>query len=154
MAGTPQARHLDLPAAAMTSRRHIQLLRRQDGQAAVEFAIVVPALVALLLGILQCGIAFSHYLSVTDSARAGARKAVLIRVGGLTTDDVTAAVRAAAPDLSPAQLNTVVADATDPTYTHGGSTVTVTVTYPYSIDVLGWVVASGNLTSTMSERLE
>ncbi len=138
----------------MTSRRIFPFFSADDGQAAVEFAIVVPALIALLLGILQCGIAFSHYLTVTDAARAGGRKAALLRVGNLTTSDVTAAVRQAAPDLNSGQLGVSVSDPSDPTLQHAGSTVQVTVTYPYSINVLGWVVSSGNLTSTMAERLE
>lgn len=138
----------------MTGRRHLRSLRADDGQAAVEFAIVVPALIALLLGILQCGIAFSHYVTVTDAARAGARRAILLRVESLTATDVTQAVQAAAPALDASQLGVAVADPSDPTFSQAGSTVTVTVTYPYSIDVLGWVVSSGSLSSTMSERLE
>ena len=47
-----------------------------------------------------------------------------------------------------------VADPADPTFTHAGSTLTVTVVYPYSINVLGWAVSSGNLQSTMTDRLE
>lgn len=138
----------------MHPRRHFRRLRAEHGQTAVEFALVAPLLLALLLGILQAGIAFSHYLAVTDAARAGARKAVLLRVGGLTTTDVTAAVRAAAPDLQQSNLGVTVADATDPSFSQGGSTVSVTVTYPYSINILGWVVSAGSLTSTMRDRLE
>jgi hypothetical protein len=35
-----------------------------------------------------------------------------------------------------------------------GSDVVVTATAPYSINILGWTVKSGNLTSTTTERLE
>jgi hypothetical protein len=77
---------------------------------------------------------------------------VLIRQDGLTADDITAAANAAAPDLP--GIGVTVNDPSDPLFQHGGSTVQVTVTYPYSINVLGWVVSSGNLSSTMSERLE
>ena len=35
-----------------------------------------------------------------------------------------------------------------------GADVTVSATYPYSIDILGWVVKAGNLTSSTHERLE
>ena len=35
-----------------------------------------------------------------------------------------------------------------------GSDVNVTVTYPYSINILGWTVKAGDLTSTTKERLE
>ena len=133
-------------------RRTLRSLTAEDGQSAVEFAIVLPALMALLIGILQCGIAFSHYITVTDAARAAARKAVLMRQENLTTGDITAAADAAAPNLKASQLGVSVSDASG--FQTGGSTVQVTVTYPYSINVLGWVVSSGNLTSTMSERLE
>jgi hypothetical protein len=43
-------------------------------------------------------------------------------------------------------------DATN--WTVPGSEVTVTATYPYSINILGWTVAAGSLTSTTKERLE
>jgi Flp pilus assembly protein TadG len=137
----------------VTSRRRtLPSFAADDGQAAVEFAIVLPALMALLLGILQCGIAFSHYITVTDAARAAARRAALIRQENLTTAQITAAADAAAPNLNASKLGVSVSDASG--FQTGGSTVQVTVTYPYSINVLGWVVSSGNLTSTMSERLE
>jgi Flp pilus assembly protein TadG len=139
----------------VTSRRRtFRSFAADDGQAIVEFAIVLPALMALLLAILQCGVAFSHYVTVTDAARAGGRQAVLMRVGSVTTSDVTAAVDAAAPDLNPSNLGVSVTDPSDPAFQTSGSTVQVTVTYPYSIDVLGWVVSSGNLSSTIAERLE
>ena len=38
-------------------------------------------------------------------------------------------------------------------WVHGGD-VTVQATYPYSISLLGVVVASGDLTSTTTERVE
>jgi|SRR6267154_383122 len=145
------------PAAAasststpMTHSRHSQNVRSEEGQTAVEFALVAPVLIVLLLGILQIGIAFNHYLAVTDAARAGARKAIVARIAGATPADIEASVRSAAVDLDQSQLNVVVAD---PTWA-SGSDVTVTVTYPYSINLLGVVVASGNLTSTMTDRVE
>ena len=47
-----------------------------------------------------------------------------------------------------------VSDTADPSFQQSGSQITVTVTYPYSINVLGFVVASGSLTSTINGRLE
>lgn len=137
----------------MTRRRRIGL-SEEHGQAAVEFALVAPVLVALLLAIVQAGIAFNHYLAVTDAARAAAREAITARVSGITAGDIEQAAQNAAADLNPAQLGVSVSDPTDPTFTTSGSTLTVTVTYPYSINVLGWAVSSGNLTSTMTDRLE
>jgi hypothetical protein len=45
-------------------------------------------------------------------------------------------------------------DPDSPDFSQGGTQVIVTVTYPYSINLLGMVVASGNLTSQMTGRLE
>ncbi|HEY8030200.1 MAG TPA: TadE/TadG family type IV pilus assembly protein [Gaiellaceae bacterium] len=137
----------------MTHRRRIGL-HEEHGQAAVEFALVAPVLIALLLAIVQAGVAFNHYLAVTDAARAAARQAITARVAGVTVTQIQQTAQTAAADLDPAQLGVTVADPSDPTFTHSGSTLTVTVTYPYSINVLGWAVASGNLQSTMTEALE
>ena len=111
--------------------------------------MVAPLLIVLLLGIAEVGIAFNHYLTVTDAARAGARKAVTLRFGG-TVDDVKQTVRKAAGGLNTSKL---AIDVTAPSWTHGQD-VTVTVKYPYDINLLGWVVASGDVTSTMKERIE
>jgi len=136
----------------MTRRRRIGI-HDEDGQAAVEFAFVAPVLIALLLAIIQAGVAFNHYLAVTDAARAAARQAVEARVAGVTVSDIQQAAQNAAGGIDLTGRVTV-ADPSDPTFTHGGSTVTVTVTYPYSINVLGWTVSSGDLQSTMTDRLE
>jgi Flp pilus assembly protein TadG len=138
----------------MRFRPHINRIRAERGQAAVEFVLVAPLIIVLLLGVLQMGIAFNNYLTVTDAARAAARKAIVARVSGLTTADITQAAQTAASDLDGSKLGVSVADTSDPTWTTPGSDITVTVTYPYSINLLGWVVASGNLTSTMTDRLE
>jgi Flp pilus assembly protein TadG len=136
----------------VTRRRHISSFRSDRGQAAVEFAMVAPVLIVLLLAIVQCGITFSHYLAVTDAARAAARKAVIARVETLQQSDINTAADNAAADLDTSQLNVSV---NPPNWQSqpAGSTFTVTVTYPYVINVLGYHY-SGNLTSVMTERLE
>jgi Flp pilus assembly protein TadG len=130
---------------------HRSLLRREDGQAAAELALVLPILCALLLGIAQFGIAFNNYVTLTDATRTGARKAAIARFTGDQGAAAKAAVINAAAGLDTSQLNVTV---DDPDWTTPGTTVTVTATYPYSIDILGWTVKSGNLTSTTQERLE
>jgi Flp pilus assembly protein TadG len=129
----------------------IRALRSERGQTAVEFALIAPMLIVLLLGVVQFGIAFNQYLTITDAARAGARKAIVLRFSGGSVDDVKDAVRAAAPGLDPLKLKIDVVAAPDWT---SGSDVTVTVKYPYSIGLLDWVVADGDVTSTMKERIE
>jgi Flp pilus assembly protein TadG len=124
--------------------------RSERGQAAVEFALIAPALLVLLLGIVQAGIAFHNYLAVTDAARVAARQAIEVRVSNVSEADVTQAAK----DAAGLDVGVQLRDVDDPSFTHSGSTLTVTVTYPYSINLLGFVVASGNLTSRMTGRLE
>ena len=142
----------------MRGRRNI---REEHGQTAVEFALVSPILVVLLLDIIQFGITFNNYVTLTDAARAGARKAIVQRLTGdapinvtcspTDTNTVCQTVRSSAGTLDATKLGISVS-ATD--WTTTGSDVTLTATYPYSISLLGYVVKSGNLTSTMKERLE
>ncbi len=49
----------------------------EDGQALVEFALVVPLLLVVLFGIVQFGIMMNTYITVSDSARSAARQLAL-----------------------------------------------------------------------------
>jgi Flp pilus assembly protein TadG len=129
----------------------MKTLRSENGQSAVEFALVLPLLCLLVFGVIQFGIVFNHYVTLTDAARAGARQAILIRLTSGTPAVGVQAVRNAATGLDQSKLGVTV---TNPDWTTPGTNVTVTATYPYSINLLGLVVGSGNLTSTMTERLE
>lgn len=126
-------------------------LKREDGQAAAEMALVLPILAALLLAIAQFGIVFNNYITLTDATRVGARKAAISRFVGDGGAAAVTATRAAATSLNSATLDVSV---TSTNWDVPGSDVTVTATYPYSVSILGWVVKSGSLTSTTKERLE
>ena len=65
--------------------------------------------------------------------------------------DAQLAVKDAAGDLDLTKLEVTV---TASSWTTPGSQIVVTSKYPYEVNLLGWVVASGKLTSTMKERLE
>ena len=47
------------------------------GQSLTEFALALPILALLLFAVIQFGIAFNNYVTLTDATRAGARKAAL-----------------------------------------------------------------------------
>ena len=126
-------------------------LRSEDGQGVVEFAFVLPLLLALVLGIVQFGITFNNYLTITDATRVGARKASVSRFLGDNGAAARVATYAAAGGLDTTKL---VVNVNSTSWTTPGSDVTVSATYPYSIDILGWVVQAGNLTSSTHERLE
>ena len=82
----------------MHSRR---ITRDETGQTMAEFAIVLPVLCVLLFGIIQLGIVFNNYVTLTDAVRAGARTAAVSRSDGDPTGATTSAVRSSAADLEP-----------------------------------------------------
>jgi Flp pilus assembly protein TadG len=126
-------------------------LRSENGQAATEMALVLPILAAILLAIAQFGILFNNYITLTDATRTGARKAAVSRFSGDQGAAAVTAVRAAASNLTPSKLGVSI---TSDNWDVPGSDVTVTATYPYNLNILGWVIQSGTLTSTTKERLE
>ena len=131
----------------MTERR--RSIRDQRGQTMVEFTIVLPVLLLLLLGILQFGIVFNNFITLTDAVRAGARQGSVGRSVADPSGAAISRVRASAANLDQAQLAVSVASV----WTQGAD-VTVTATYPYRISLLGMVVSSGSLTSKSTERVE
>jgi Flp pilus assembly protein TadG len=143
-------------------RRLLHHLKRQDGQAIVEFALILPILVALLLGIVQFGIIFNNYETITDAARVGGRKAAIARFVGDFGATATAATRTAAGNLNNASLGVDIQSCAPGTYpcpgaqdwSTAGNEITVKVTYPYDIKILDWTIDSGSLTTVTKERLE
>jgi len=97
----------------------------------------------------QFGITFNHYLTLTDSVRAGARKAAVSREASDPVGAVVSQVRASATDLEQSNLSVSVTSSWTP-----GGDVTVTAKYPYSINIMGVVVNSGELSSSTTERVE
>jgi hypothetical protein len=103
----------------------------------------------LVLSAVQVGSTFKDYLTVTDAARVGARRAIASRLAPDPRAATVAAVQKAAVDLDPTKLGVQVVS----TFKQGDD-VTVTTTYPYDINILGLVVKAGSLTSTITERVE
>ena len=130
-------------------KKRIQI-RKEQGQAMTEFALVLPVLALLLFAVIQFGIVFNNYVTLTDATRAGARKAAVSRDDPNRDADVMAAVRSSASNLDGSKLTVSPPSST----WDSGSDVTVTATYPYSISLLGLVVKSGSLSSTTTERVE
>ncbi len=126
-------------------------LRNQQGQSMTEFALVLPILALLLFGVIQFGIVFNNYITLTDAVRAGARKGAVSRHLGDPPGAVEQRVRDAATDLRQSDLDVTVS--ADPGWT-ANAEVTVNATYPYQISLLGLVVKSGRLSSTTKERVE
>ena len=132
----------------MSRRRNA--IRDERGQTMVEFALVVPILCVILFGIFQFGALYNDYVTLTDATRVGARKAAVSKYESSPEAAAEAAARNSAPGLDPADLDIAV----NATGWERGQSVTVKATYPYEIDLLGFVVASGDLTSETTERVE
>src|SRR4029453_10463248 len=131
-----------------THRRTIDL-GSEKGQSLTEFALALPILARLLFAVIQFGITFNNYVTLTDATRAGARKAAVGRQLPNPQAATVTAVRKSASDLTQNKLGVTVSSTWQP-----GADVAVTATYPYSISLLGMVVKSGTLSSTTTERVE
>jgi Flp pilus assembly protein TadG len=118
------------------SERH----RGDSGAAAVEFALVLPLLLLLVVGMLDFGMTYNHWISLTNLAHEGAR---LAAVGPATAGDVK--TLAASYGLDPAKVTAAVASATSGSL---GKYWTVTVTYPYELTIPGLVPSDGVITAT------
>ena len=132
-------------------------LSGEKGQSIVEFAIILPFLIFLLLGITQFGLAFHNYLAITDAARVGARAAAVNR----TTNPCSAARTAIQNTVSPAQWSVVSSRITCSPATPGasGSSYTISISYPFTIGLPGMfglpaINSTGSMTTGATERLE
>ena len=119
--------------------------RRERGQALVEFALVLPIFLILVLGIVDFGWALRSWITVTNSAREGARMGAV----GATCDDIKQRAVDTSADLLTLSDVTVENCRGDP-----GTSVVVTVTYDYSfITPLGGLLTTftgGSLPSTIT----
>jgi Flp pilus assembly protein TadG len=127
-------------------------IKNEQGQTMTELAFVLPILLVLLFGIIQFGIIFNNYVTLTDAARAASRVGAVSRNSptGAQNDCETKGYDAGVNLEQPHVKFILTCDSTWAI----GSDVTVTATYPYDVSLLGWVVASGQLKTTMKERVE
>jgi len=130
--------------------------RLQAGQALVEFAVMLPLLLLLVMGIIQCGIVFNNWLILTDAVRSGARQLAVSRAPGQNACTLADnKVRQGASTLNTGSIaitHTVTSGCTSLT---AGSDATLAATYPCDLTILGIDFApSCTLTATMTERVE
>jgi Flp pilus assembly protein TadG len=128
--------------------------RKDDrGAAAVEFALILPMLLVLVLGIIQFGFTFTQWLQMEHAAREGARWGSL----GYSSSDVAAKVKTAAPGLDPSTLNITVTPASPKD--HPSDPVTVTLKYntpvfPIIGPIIGQTGPTMQLQATAVNRIE
>lgn len=138
-------------------------LRRRDdaGQALAEFVIVVPLLVFLVFGIVEFGAAWRSYQVVTNTAREGARMAVV--ANGATYNEVREAIderlRSGGLDPNDAAVEIRCDDGTEEDCFGGvssGSPTEVHISYPYTFLFLGpvadFIAGDGESFGTVTMR--
>jgi len=120
----------------------------RSGQALVEFALVVPLLLVLVLGVVEFGRAWNAYQVITDAAREATRTAVVDNK--VTEDSVKAVVKQA---LARAAMDPTSASTTIDLTGFGGprgDPTTVHVSYLYEFTFLrpliGWTGAQARVT--------
>src|SRR5680860_1890223 len=96
----------------------------ERGAAAVEFALILPVLLLLVLGIIEFSRLYNVQISLSNAAREGARTMALHND---PAEARTAAIDAA-PSVTNPELTTGDVDVT-PSDCATGSTVTVTIDY-------------------------
>jgi Flp pilus assembly protein TadG len=120
-----------------------RIARADGGQALVEFALVAPVLLLLVVGIFEFGRAWNAHQAVTDAAREGARAAV-VADPLMTPDSVEAVVRnaLARASLDPAKAEITLSGVNALT----GEPARVEVRYPFHFGFLkpmGAVLGNG-----------
>lgn len=121
-----------------------KLFKNRSGQATVEFALVMPILMLIMIGIFEFGRAWNTQQAITDAAREGARKAAIHNqaiTGAAGYDSVRTTVRKALAavnlDSTKATVDTLGISGAQ------GTPATVTVQYPYTFVFLGKLMSWG-----------
>jgi Flp pilus assembly protein TadG len=161
----------DATRLAVVCRKAAGRLRREDGQALVEFAIVMPVLLIIVTGIIQFGLLFNKYITLTDAARNGAQTLAIGR--GLSNPCDPAVLQTvqsgSATGLTASQVTPSFSSGSDfcgtGTYTYNttgntngaeiqGDQATVTATQPFTLSVFGMSVVQMNLSASASDAIQ
>ncbi|RDV09884.1 pilus assembly protein [Arthrobacter sp. RT-1] len=121
---------------------------REAGAVAVEFALILPIFLVLVLGIAEMGRAFNIQVSLTQAAREAARHAAIHNAeSSYTTASAQAVGVAAAPSVALTAANVGVSYSSGATCTTTGNAV-VTVNYSTA-----WMTGFPNLIPGMPATL-
>lgn len=80
--------------------RLFDVVRDRTGSALVEFTLVLPVLLFLILGLAQFGLIFYNYILVTNAAATGARQFSISRLDTTAYTDTVSAINSATTNLS------------------------------------------------------
>jgi Flp pilus assembly protein TadG len=126
--------------------------RDERGQALVEFALILPIILLLVVGMLEFARAWNLHQVMTDAAREGARRAVLAdtkAVNGQTQDSVKAAMwyRLAQFGYDPSKATMTITPLAQ--WKATGENITVNLVCPYRFWVVPWMSITMRTSFTM-----
>ena len=133
-----------------------------SGQALYEFALVLPMLLMLLVGIIKFGILFYDYVVLADAVASGARTLATSRSVGSQTPNACQLAQTAVQNAA-LNLNQTSLSVPTPTLASGsctalavGTSATVTATYPcnLSIPFVGNLCSGTSISSQTTVRIE
>jgi TadE-like protein len=147
-----------------TRRRGAQRRSDERGAVAVEFALILPVLAAMVFGIIEFGFFFAQSASLAHGAREGARMGVVNSAPAVTCAAVEDEVQRTGQSvgMAPEEIEIAITGGGVPDCDDGGTlpcagggygTLTVTATFDTEIDFL-FVETPATVTGTGAYRCE
>jgi Flp pilus assembly protein TadG len=136
----------------MKTLRGTGLRRDERGQALVEFALILPIILLLVVGMLEFARAWNLHQVMTDAAREAARRAVLAdtkAANGQTQDSVKAAMwnRLAQFGYDPSKATMSISPLASWKLT--GDNITINLSCPYRFWAVPWMSITMRTSFTM-----
>jgi Flp pilus assembly protein TadG len=165
-----QAVLAEATSSADLFRRAGARLGQEDGQALVEFAVILPVLMLLVTGIIQFGLMFNKYITLTDAVNSGAQTLALGRglsnpcdpavsqtlqsgtVAGLTASQVTVGFGSVSDKCGTGTYTYNTSGNTNGNEVQGDQ-ATVTATQPFTLSLFGFGI-SLNLSTSASDAVQ
>jgi len=132
-------------APGARDRAAVKRSLRERGAAAVEFALVMPILLTLVLGIAEFARAYNTQTTISAAAREGVRVMALQNSSSAAR---TSTKSAAAPAVTLSDGQIIISAACPTPGTNPTATVTVTVNYSMAFITSYFGIAPLNLTGT------
>lgn len=107
----------------------MKCLRNDRGQALVEFALILPILLILIMGIVQFGLVLNAYITIENASREGARRGIV----GSSDTEIKNLIIATSPNLE--ERNITVNITPNVGSRKSGDTLKVEIVYNYNLSV-------------------
>ncbi len=151
MNGSRKQTEDDFPLARARARA-----RGEEGQAMLEFAIVVPVIALLIMSMIKLGLVYNNYLTLNSAVRAGARQLAIGRGTGDACAPAVNRVRLSAQ--STLDVSKLTVDAPTVSSNCGnllpGSDATVSAHYPCNIKIPPFIDITLTCNASTTERVE